>query len=376
MFEVEIEQLKKFLTAQLPQAQPYVFLRDILSVDTIAASYKRFFTAEVDWWLYEEQNQWLDNHRFDTSAPEFTPIFKQLEDALRQNAHFDYDVLLSTIDTAAKVHLNFLCRPRTTLKWFVYRGDPTKTIYEILLRLEYLTDYAYLTKGFYAWARKTYTDYPSMDLLSVVEFEKIIETIDNEHILDLSPHQFVDLLLPLFEFFNRTTTNQNNWTVPTESLIIFLDDKKVVLIAKELERLLYDENIEQISQDQFLEVVVNILSLVDSGDLQPDYQVIEFENESENEKVSDSIIETHESEIDATVQDHDEEIEYDEATENEELPDSNSAEITNQIPIDQSDVNADDADEAESVYDGDNDDSNLENIEDMFDVNHTNELLD
>jgi hypothetical protein len=149
MFELEIEQLKKFLTAQLPQAQPYVFLRDILSQEAIAESYKRFFSGEVDWWLYEEQNQWLDHHRFDTSAPEFAPIFKQLEDALRQNAHFDHDVLLSTIDAAAKVRLNFLCRPRTTLKWFVFRGGPTKTIYEILLRLEYLADYSYLTKGFY-----------------------------------------------------------------------------------------------------------------------------------------------------------------------------------------------------------------------------------
>ncbi|MFN8361853.1 MAG: hypothetical protein U0264_18245 [Candidatus Kapaibacterium sp.] len=291
MFELEIEQLKKFLIAKLPQAQPYVFLRDIISNEAINESYKRFFTGEVDWWLYEEQNQWLDHHRFDTSAPEFAPIFKQLDDALRHNAHFDHDVLLSTIDAAAKVRLNFLCRPRTTLKWFVYRGGPTKTIYEILLRLEYLADYSYLTKGFYAWARKTYSHYPAMDLLSVVEFQKIIETIDNEYILDLSPHQFVDLLEPLFEFFNPHIEDSTAWTVPTEALIVFLDDKKVDLIAKELERMLYEENVEQVSQEQFLEVVITILTLVESGELVPEFEVIDF-NDDDDEALPPSETDT------------------------------------------------------------------------------------
>ncbi|MBS1537847.1 MAG: hypothetical protein JST20_08880, partial [Bacteroidetes bacterium] len=55
MFETEIEQLKKHLIARLPQAEPFVYLRDVLACESIADCYKKSIQAEVDWWIYEEQ---------------------------------------------------------------------------------------------------------------------------------------------------------------------------------------------------------------------------------------------------------------------------------------------------------------------------------
>ena len=148
MFESEIEQLKKHLAAQLPQAQPFVYLHEILE-SGIDDCYKQSIQAEVDWWIYEEQIERTDHPHFDTSAPELQEIFASLDDAYRQYAQFNISQLNEAIESAVKVRLNFLCRPRTTLKWFIYRGAPTKTVYEILLRLAYFQDYNYLVTGFY-----------------------------------------------------------------------------------------------------------------------------------------------------------------------------------------------------------------------------------
>ncbi len=263
MFESEIEQLKKHIAAQLPQTQPFVYLHDILACEGIADCYKHSIQAEVDWWIYEEQQERTDHPHFDTTAPELQEIFAALDDSYRRYARFNTSQLVAAIDSAAKIRLNFLCRPRTTLKWFVFRGAPTKTVYEILLRLAYFDDYDYLIKGFHQWAEKTYSEHPAMDLLSVVEFEKIMETIDNDYILDLSPHQFVDMLIPLFEFFHLGKEFTPQLTIPTEALIVFLDDKGVELIAHEIERLLYNEDMEYISQERFLDIVTEIINQIE-----------------------------------------------------------------------------------------------------------------
>lgn len=283
MFESEIEQLKKHLAAKLPQPQPFVYLHDILT-SVIEDCYKHSIQADVDWWIYEEQLERAEHPHFDTTAPELQEMFAALDDAYRQYARFNNSQFNEAIESAVKVRLNFLCRPRTTLKWFVFRGAPTKTVYEIVLRLSYFSDYHYLTTGFHQWAQKTYTMHPSMDLLSVVEFEKLMETIDNDFILDLSPHQFVDMLIPLFEFFHLDKEFTPQLTIPTEALIVFLDDKGVELIAHEIERLLYNEDMEQISQERFLDIVTDIINQIE------EQESLTSSSENTDEAITDEAI--------------------------------------------------------------------------------------
>jgi hypothetical protein len=59
------------------------------------------------------------------------------------------------------------------------------------------------------------------------------------------------------------------YALPIEALIIFLDDKGVDLIAKELERMYYEDHTDNISRQEFLNVVTTILSSLDDGELQP-----------------------------------------------------------------------------------------------------------
>lgn len=262
MFEKEIERVRKALEQQLETRQPYTLLDSVLSNTAIHPSYRVYFKAEVQWWLHEERAIRSSNPRFDTTVHEVRQALEHIDLLYGKFARFDHEELLSTIEAATKTRLNFLCRPRTTLKWFVFRGEPTKPLYEILLRLNYLSDHDYLLDGIRSWATSR-GDLSANEILSVVEFERIIEKVDNDAILDLSQEDFVKLLEPMYEFFAEVNPELPPETVPTEAVIIFLDDKGAVPLSQALERMLYREELRALTRKKFMEVIDTVIATID-----------------------------------------------------------------------------------------------------------------
>lgn len=266
MFEKELDRVRKQLKQLLATPHPYVSLETILANEQVHPAYRMFFRAEADWWVHEERAIRSSNPRFATGHADFRELWEQLDRLYIRYSRFDHEELNATIEAAAKTRLNFLCRPRTTLKWFVYRGEPTKPLQEILLRLGYLYDNRYLVEGFEQWARARGTDTSSYEILSVVEFERIIEKIDNDAILDLSQQDFVGLLDNLFEFFATANPELPPESVPTEAVIIFLDDKGAVPISQALERLLYREELRYLTRTKLIEVIDDVILALEDTD--------------------------------------------------------------------------------------------------------------
>jgi hypothetical protein len=287
MFEQEIDLVKKHLLEQLFSSQQYIYIHEILNNPGIDDAYKSYFNAEVSWWIYEEQSLRQSNPRFDIDAPEIRQTLSDLDAKYRSVARFDHEELTATVDAAAKARLNFLCRPRTALKWFVFRGEPTKPLNEILLRMDFFSDHKYLIDGFKEWSKQRRIDRQPAEILSVVEFERIIERIDNEAIFDLSPQQFTEILAPLFSYFQVPSTRIPANTLPTEALIIFLDDKGVTPISQTLENLLYNDELRYITKDRFLYIVDNIVQEMDEQEnsipestLPLDFETIPVKNDN------------------------------------------------------------------------------------------------
>jgi hypothetical protein len=266
MFEKEIDRVRKQLKQRLDTRQPSTSLAAILANANIHPSYRAFFKAEAEWWLYEERALRASNPRFDTSAPELQSVFPKLDELYLGSARFDHEELNATIDAAVKTRLNFLCRPRTTLKWFVYRGEPTKPLHEVLMRLNYLTDNAYLLDGIRQWAATRPAEASSYEILSVIEFERIVEKVDNDAILDLSQDEFVRLLDGLYGFFYEADPNLPSEAVPTEAVIIFLDDKGAIPISQALERLLYREELRTLTRSKLIDVINDVIASIGTSD--------------------------------------------------------------------------------------------------------------
>jgi hypothetical protein len=273
MFEKELERAKKQLKQQLATQDPYVTLQSIKGNGAIHPAYRTYFGAEVAWWIHEERAIRNSNPRFDTRDASFRELFSKVDEAYARTARFDHEELNAVIDGAVKTRMNFLCRPRTTLKWFVFRGEPTKTLNEVLLRLAFVHDHEYLTDGIrHLASSRTVDGTQSFEILSIVEFERIVEKVDNDHILDLSQNEFVRLLDPLFDFFAEVNTDLPPEAIPTEAVIIFLDDKGAIPISQALERLLYREELKLLTRSKFLDVVDQVIAEIDFVDPGPKAQ--------------------------------------------------------------------------------------------------------
>lgn len=264
MFESDIERSKLRLVEAVNGYQPGTYLRDIVAQANVDYAYKQYFEAEFAWWLYEQQTVRKANPHVNPDDPETAAILRNLDIQYHKNARFDREELLSIADAAVKGVLNYRVRPRTTLKWFVYRGEPTKPIYEIYLRMRYFADYQYLHEGFNRWLVQRGLRYDSMDIISVLEFERLIKKIDDDAILDMSPSEFVNLISPIGYCFPPDAGESVDRGIPIEAVIIFLDDKEVYVIAQKLEHMLYQQGIRYITKDMFLTVVDEVLAEVDN----------------------------------------------------------------------------------------------------------------
>ena len=260
MFENYIETQRLELSKQINTAKRFVPLSDILINPEINAAYKSYLNAEVEWWIYEEQIQRRTNINFDFENEKLKSILDKLDEQMFLAARFDKPGIKTIIDSAIQTRLNFLLRPRTALKWFVFRGEPTKPFHEIIKRMNYLIDYDYLLSGFINYINENRFIRNFDDIFSVIEFERIVESVDNDYIFALSPEQFLELLFPINSFFNPEDEKSGKFKIPVEALIIFLDDKGIEPLVNLLKDMLINDNTEFISSDDFLNIIYKLLN--------------------------------------------------------------------------------------------------------------------
>lgn len=273
MFEAEIESTKLRLAEMLlPPSKGGVHLVQVLDHPSLDRAFKEFFRAEVEWQLYQDRIQRQSNLPIEPNDLVFRNVWGQVEDYVRQHARFDRRQALALIDTAVKSILNYRIRPRVTLKWFVYRGEPTKPVCEIFLRLQYFADYPYFRQGFEQWMEERSLARDSMQIMPMFEFERLVKQLDDDYILDLSTSEFLDLLDPIFSFFNDPSTPTALEAIPIEALIVFLDDKDIQVIAQKFERMLYHDGVRNVTREMILRVVEQVLQELEQQEYQPEHK--------------------------------------------------------------------------------------------------------
>lgn len=292
-----LEQIQK-LSQQIGTEKRYINLVDLLNNIDIDNGYKTYFNAEVNWWIYEEQLRRQTEPNFDYSATEVAKKLSELDSLLHSVARFDRLTLKSLIKFAVNTRLNYIVRPRTALKWFVFRGEPTKPYNEIIKRLSYFDDYDYLIKGFIEYVNESNFLKSDRALFSVVEFSNIIEHIDNSYMFSLLPEEFIKLLNPIFRFFNPEADiiNFDN-SVPIESVIVFFDDKGIEALKLKLEYLLLNSDMKTISGNELLQVIYELLKDMEMDSEQIQSEFVESSESNSGEDLSQEDLNQIASEI-------------------------------------------------------------------------------
>ncbi len=88
MFEKYIEQKEQNLADQINLTADYVNLFEMIFNPKIEQAYKSYFSAEVDWWLYEEQIARTSNLRFNFDDPKLNSFLQQMDELYKKNARF------------------------------------------------------------------------------------------------------------------------------------------------------------------------------------------------------------------------------------------------------------------------------------------------
>jgi hypothetical protein len=254
MFERVITQTIQRISSEVLRDRQSVPLTEILEDERIPSRFKPFFATEVRWWLYNDALARGANKRFDFAHPELASLLDYLEQVMFRHARFEHDEFVSTLDGAVKLTFNYLCRPQTTLKWYIFRGQPVKPLSEVMLRFESFLDYEYIGNVFAEWVDQKVRERATFEAISATEFERIIRRIDDQILLSCTVDELLGLLDPIFDFIGEGE-EQN---VPLDALIIFFDDKNIARLVDHLDR--YRQPNATVSRARFVGILEELLT--------------------------------------------------------------------------------------------------------------------
>lgn len=268
MFEREINQTIQTLAAEVLREQTFVPLLSIVEDERIPWRFKPFFTTEVQWWLHNEALSRAINKRFDYSHPELTSLLSYLEQVQFRHARFERDDFLVVLDSAVKLTYNYICRPQTTLKWYIFRGEPVKPLREVMLRFGAFGDYEYFSTVFAEWVERKQSERTTFDAISSTEFERVIRRIDDQILLSCTVEDLLELMSPFFEFISTDP----DLGVPIDALVIFFDDKNIKKLVDHLEAY-RSRGRTHILRDEFVAVLDELLT-ASEGEPEADFSTV------------------------------------------------------------------------------------------------------
>jgi hypothetical protein len=280
MFERVITQTIQRISSEVLRDRQSVPLTEILEDERIPSRFKPFFATEVRWWLYNDALARSANKRFDVDHPEVASLLDYLEQVMFRHARFEHDEFVSTLDGAVKLTFNYLCRPQTTLKWYIFRGQPVKPLSEVMLRFESFLDYEYIGNVFAEWVERKVRERATFEAISATEFERIIRRIDDQILLSCTVDELLGLLDPIFDFIGEGEAQ----FVPLDALIIFFDDKNIARLVDHLER--YRETDALVSRARFVGILEELLT---SAEENPE---ADFSSVYQNDELDD-IVQRH-----------------------------------------------------------------------------------
>jgi len=272
MFETLIENTRVRILNSIVSKNKYIYLQDILQNDMINSCFRSYYTAEVSWWIYKEQLLRKKNSSFDLNEENIKSFYEKIDELYMKTARFDMSHIEKVTDIAVKTILNFLVRPQTTLKWFVYRGELTKNFYETILRLDYFYYYSYLTDSIISNFGSDKEFLEQKVFITAPEFSDAIDKIDTEYVSNLDTDGFIELITPIFRFFNYGKEVNFDSKIPIEAMVLYFDDKSLVLLKKKTESMLYDKDIKLVSMNDIKSILENI-SLSESDEAIDDNDV-------------------------------------------------------------------------------------------------------
>jgi hypothetical protein len=162
----------------------------------------------------------------------------------------EYGVLL---ENAVRFTENYLCRPRWTMRSFLFHDAPTLPASTLLARLEWIPEYAYLPQ----LLTRVITD-RKLNGLSDAACSELIAKIDDAVVREHRPRELARLTAPIFSFY-LLSTDPGSSSIPLRPLLLFFEDKGLLGLREHLQGVCHMRNrtgislgeLEELTEDFF-----------------------------------------------------------------------------------------------------------------------------
>ena len=259
MFEKETEQLIATVRQATIGDAKALGLRELFE-SNIPSGIKVFFRAEVEWMLDAEQRPEPQPSKFNYNIPEIAMLREQTNALLIHNFIFSKTDFEATLDKCVHFMLNYLCRPQWTLNSFLFEESARAATRQILLKLRYCRDYAYLPD-----ILRRYIQQRGVGEITLEEGRNLIARIDAEVVKNHSSIELAKMTQPMYNFVAYARSHNMSATaktVPTRALLYFFEDKKMGAMCERLVREREVNNVKELSYGQ----LVNLIEKVQTGD--------------------------------------------------------------------------------------------------------------
>jgi hypothetical protein len=158
------------------------------------------------------------------------------------------DEYAALLENAVRFTENYLCRPRWTLRSFLFHDAPTLPAATLLARLEWIPEYVYLPQ----LLARVITD-RKLSGLSDAACSELIAKIDDAVVREHRPRELARLASPIFSFYLLSADPGSN-SIPLRPLLVFFEDKGLLTLREYLQGICHMRNRTDISLGELEEL--------------------------------------------------------------------------------------------------------------------------
>lgn len=219
MFEKELKFISDFCLNKINKDSKPISLENLSALDIHPAIVK-FISADLDYKIYQDRRNLLQNSTFDYSGKTITRYFKMISEEIKKSIIFSKDEAARLINDAIVFNINFTTKPNQTLINFIYGNKKSRTPGELSMFLNHTYYYAHLNQILTTYIEKTHPDEIEKN-----DFENLLKKID-EQLFSVKPKEIIeDAVDAIADFFNIGSLNQLQ--ISTQAVETYLIEKKL-----------------------------------------------------------------------------------------------------------------------------------------------------
>ncbi len=219
MFENEIKFIADFNLNKIKSYGAFITFEKLVKSD-IHPAVIQYISAELDYLVAEDRKKLLQQSIFDYSGPEVAKHFNIITQEVKRNKKISFEDLKKLVIQAVSFNLNFIIRPNWSLTKLVFNEADQRSIEDIQLTLNYVYYYDYVKNIFLSYINKR-----KLNILSITDFELILNKIDKEIFTDQKQKLIDNFLFTLAEFINIGGVNKTR--IPPFGVELFLKEKEL-----------------------------------------------------------------------------------------------------------------------------------------------------